>query len=96
MKRPLKETFPANNNEAEKYGGFMYYDTCFCKIFNFNDTFENVLKTINIFLKKNDYQEVEINKFDEEYYFENDILSISKHGYQEELVLFINKNKSTI
>ena len=87
----LRDNFPTNENEASMFGGFMNYETCFCKIFDFKNSLEHTLIEINLFLKQNRYDTVGINDLDEEFNYENEFLSISKHGYQEQLVLFIDK-----
>ena len=86
----LRDNFPNNNEEAQKYGGFMLYEKLFCKTFDFLGSPEKTLEIINKFLVNNGYEKV--NKIDEEFSFENEYLSISKHGYLEELVLFIKKD----
>ena len=91
MELKLRKNFPTNENEASKFGGFMNYETCFCRIFDFRKSLEKTLIEINSFLKQNGYDTVGINDLDEEFSFENDLLSISKHGYKEQLVLFIYK-----
>jgi hypothetical protein len=92
MKITLRNSFPINEDEASKFGGFMHYETCFCRIFDFENSPEKTLIVINSFLKQNGYDGVNISDLDEEFSFENDLLSISKHGFKEQLVLFINKD----
>lgn len=87
----IKTNFPTNNIEASKYGGFMHSEKFFCKIFDFIESPEKSLDIINDFLLENGYEKVE--KLDEELSFENSCFSISKHGYQEQLVLFINRDQ---
>ncbi len=40
MRNTLRNTFPKNDDEASKFVGFMNYETCFCRIFDFKDSLE--------------------------------------------------------
>jgi NTP pyrophosphatase (non-canonical NTP hydrolase) len=87
----LRDNFPNTKIEANKYNGFLNHINQFCIIFNFDKDLKTTLETINKFLNTNGYESINLNQIDEVFSFENELLSLSKHGYNEELVLFINR-----
>ena len=91
----LKNNFPNNNDEAKAFGGDMLDDLTFFKVFPFEKSLEMTLESINVFLFNNGYHKVISEEFDEEINYDDYKFSISKHGYKEELVLFV-KNPSQI
>jgi len=91
----LKKCFPNNNNEAKAYEGDMLDDSTFFKVFPFENSLEKTLESINLFLFNNGYHKVISEEFDEEMSYNDHKFSISKHGYNEELVLFV-KNPARI
>ena len=60
------------------------------------ETLEKTLNTINDFLDNNGYDKILTEQLDEEYYFKEDPVSLSKHGYQEEMVLFIERDNFSV
>jgi NTP pyrophosphatase (non-canonical NTP hydrolase) len=88
----LREFFPHTNIGASLYGGSLLHENCFCKFFDMKDSLAESIKDINVFLDKNGYELVTSNDFDETNTYENDPVSISPHGYQEQFVLFINRD----
>jgi len=88
----LREFFPTTDEGALLYKGFMDYINCFCRIFDVKDSLENSIKEINLFLEENGYEAAEIGQFDENLVYEKGPVTISPHGYQEQLVLNINRD----
>lgn len=88
----LREYFPTTNKGANLYGGFLHYNDCFCKIFSMKNSLSESLLEINNFLELNGYDIVKEEDFDECYSLENEPVSISKHGYQDQFVLFIKRD----
>ena len=88
----LREFFPNTNKGASLYGGFLHHENCFCRIFDMKDSLAESIKEINVFLDKNGYETASVNNFDETNTYENSPVSISPHGYQEQFVLFINRD----
>lgn len=85
----LRTNFPNNDDEAKEYGGFMRDENSFCRLFDFRNSLEETLKEVNSFLFENGYRKVVPHEFDNDFRYENEELSLSLHGYKEELVLFI-------
>jgi NTP pyrophosphatase (non-canonical NTP hydrolase) len=88
----LREYFPSTNKGAKLYGGFLHHRDCFCKIFSMKNSLSESLLEINNFLELNGYDIVKEEDFDEFYTLENEPVSISKHGYQDQFVLFIERD----
>lgn len=88
----LREYFPHTNKGATLYGGFMLHENCFCKLFDMTNDIEDSIKVINEFLDINGYETFTYKDLDETYHYENGPVSISPHGYQEQFVLFINRD----
>ncbi len=88
----LRNYFPNTNEAAELYGGYLFENNIFHKVYDFPDTFDAVLKEINIFLKENGYKEAAIDEFDETHTYQIYPVSISPHAYQIEMVLSIEKD----
>ena len=90
----LREKFPNTDNEAKLYDGFLTNINQFSKVFNFSNSLNESLIPINLFLTNNGYDKIIEKDFNENFEFENELVSISKHGFNEELVLFINRENS--
>ncbi|MDO6598450.1 nucleotide pyrophosphohydrolase [Oceanihabitans sp. 2_MG-2023] len=89
----IKTNFPKTDEEAKKYGGFLQHKGVFCKTFIAVNLEESV-NNINNFLIKNRYKPVPVEFLDSDMSYEDDVISISPHGYKEEFVLFIKDSKS--
>lgn len=88
----LRDYFPSSKEGSSLYGGFLKDETLFCRIFSAKDTVEEMLLNVNQFLLDNGYSEIPLNEFSNETYSYDEFpVSLSLHGYQEEFVLFINR-----
>jgi hypothetical protein len=95
----LRDNFPNNNEEAKVFDVEIRDELAVFKIFETKETIEDTVRNVNIFLEKNGYEQIDVSKFVENeysYYSEDEIVSLSLHGYIEALVLFINKELGTI
>lgn len=88
----LREYFPSTDQGARIYGGFMEDRNTFCRLFTMKDSFEKTVNEINLFLQDNGYDIVTSEEFDQNYYYEKSVVSISPHGYQEQFVVRINRD----
>jgi NTP pyrophosphatase (non-canonical NTP hydrolase) len=88
----LREFFPNSNKGAELYGGFLHHENCFCRVFNMKDSLTDSIEEINSFLEVNGYEKADSKEFDETNTYNNQPVSISPHGYQEQFVLFIERD----
>ncbi len=88
----LREFFPNTDRGAALYGGFMHHENCFCKIFDMKDSLTEAIKEINNFLDSNGYDLATEVEFDETNTYRNSPVTISPHGYQEQFVLFIDRD----
>ena len=88
----LRKYFPTTKAGANIYGGFIYSEKFFGRTFEMEETLEKTLNTINDFLDNNGYEKILTEQLDEEYSFREDPVSLSKHGYQEEMVLIIERD----
>lgn len=88
----LREYFPNTNEGALIYGGLLHHINCFCKTFDVKSTFLDSIKDINSFLEFNGYDIVKLEEFDDEKTYKVGPITISPHGYQEQLVLFIERD----
>jgi len=88
----LREFFPSTDKAASLYSGFLHYQNCFCIIFDMKDSFAESINEINIFLEKNGYQIVTENDFDETNTYKKSPVSISPHGYQQQFVVYIDRD----
>ncbi len=88
----LREFFPNSNKGAELYGGFLHHENCFCRVFNMKDSLTDSIEEINSFLEINGYEKADSKEFDETNTYNNQPVSISPHGYQEQFVLFIERD----
>lgn len=88
----LREYFPNTDKGASLYGGFLHHENCFCRIFDMKDSLAESIKEINDFLDRNGYELSAAIDFDETNTYRNSPVSISPHGYQEQFVLFIDRD----
>lgn len=88
----LREFFPSTEIGAEGYGGFLSHKDCFCKIFDMKSSIDDALIEINNFLELNGYETAEANGFDEFNVYDRYPVKISPHGYQDQFVLFIERD----
>lgn len=82
--------------DPELYGGFMYSDFQFMKVFFLHEnSLENTFKDANFFLLKNGYSELSFEKFLPELYTSEEKISLYADTYatieNKKLVLIINK-----
>lgn len=89
----LRKFFPSTEVGAELYGGFLSHKDCFCKIFDMKSSIDEALVEINNFLELNGYETADANSFDEFNIYKCDPVRISPHGYQDQFVLFIDRDK---
>jgi NTP pyrophosphatase (non-canonical NTP hydrolase) len=87
----IKIKFPQSEDEAKKYDGFLLHKGAFCKTFPAT-TIEEGLNLINSFLISNKYKPIPIEFLSTEMTFEDEVISISPHGYKEEFVLLIKQS----
>lgn len=88
----LRKYFPSTDEGASIYGGFTQGLNCFCKIYDVKATLEESIKPINTFLESNGYEIAVASEFDETNTYSNPPITIAPHGYQEQLVLFIQRD----
>lgn len=89
----LREFFPNTNAGAKLYSGFLHHKDCFCKIFDMKNSISEALIDINDFLESNGYDSADAESFDEFNIYDRKPVSISPHGYQEQFVLTIERDK---
>ncbi|MBK7148056.1 MAG: DUF2075 domain-containing protein [Bacteroidetes bacterium] len=89
----LREFFPTTNIGASIYGGFLHDQNCFCKVFDMKQNLAETLIDINQFLKTNGYEGVQAEEFDETNSYRNEPVTIAPHGYQDQLVLYIERDE---
>jgi hypothetical protein len=97
----LCDNFPTNKEEAKLFGVIMYDEITVFKVFEIDESLNGkqllgeVLERINAFLTKNGYSEIPINDLEMEdgpnYQSPEGLFSLSKHGYCDDLVVFIKK-----
>lgn len=106
----LKDNFPRTKDEAKIFEVEFRDEVGVFKIFQPEDNYslsaiEKMIHQVNTFLDKNGFDSIspiEFVKNDFSYESDDEIVSLSKHGYLEEFVLFIerenyiNLNKDTI
>jgi NTP pyrophosphatase (non-canonical NTP hydrolase) len=88
----LREFFPNSDRGAELYGGFLHHPNCFCKIYDMKETIEESIVEINQFLDANGYEIASSNDFDEGNTCRIGPVTIAPHGYQEQFLLFIERD----
>ena len=88
--------FPKNDKEAELLGGFLENENIICRTFICDTSIEKTLEEINNYFNYFEIMNVSLKDLDEELFYENEngTVSISKHGYLEELVVFITLNQN--
>lgn len=90
----LSDNFPKTDEEAKIFDVEIRDELAVFKIFEGKETMEATVSEANVFLAKNGYDQIDIPKFIENEYryeSEDEIVSLSPHGYIEALVLFIKK-----
>jgi hypothetical protein len=99
VKNKLRNNFPTTIEEAQDFDVEIRDEKGVFKIFVPNDvtslnSIKDSVNEVNIFLIKNGYDIISIKQFienDFDYESSNDIVSLSKHGYLQSFVLFIEK-----
>jgi NTP pyrophosphatase (non-canonical NTP hydrolase) len=92
----LRNHFPTTNFGASIYGCSLHHTGKLFKIFKFQSILEDSFVELNKFLSENGYFEIQIKDLDENHSFEQYPLSLTPHGYEESMVLFItNECKSS-
>jgi len=92
----LRDNFPKTAEEAKLFNVEIRDELAVFKIFEGKETMEATVSDVNVFLEKNGYDQIDISKFIENEYnyeSEDEIVSLSTHGYIEALVLFIEKER---
>jgi len=90
----LKDNFPNTKEEAIKFGVIIRDAKGVFKIFEHNKNIERTINSVNLFLLKNGYNQISVDAFvKNDYSFESNdkIITLSLHGYQEALVLFLER-----
>ncbi|ALJ05187.1 hypothetical protein APS56_08645 [Pseudalgibacter alginicilyticus] len=87
----LAKKFPKNNEEAKNFGGFLVNANQFCRSFESKTSLKTTIDEVNLFLLSNGFEPIHYESFDIELGYDKNGVSLSKHGYLEELVLFILK-----
>ena len=91
-KKLLRKFFPNSDEDSKFYGGFMMDETVFCRIFPAMKSIKEMLVEVNIFLILNGYSPIEFDEInDDMYVYDKFPITLSPHGYQEEFVIFVNK-----
>ena len=92
----LRDYFPNSDEGSKIYGGFMPDQTLFCKTFSAKDSLNEMLVEVNDFLISNGYDEINSNEMSKDVYtFEKFPIALSPHGYNDEFVLFINREPNS-
>jgi hypothetical protein len=100
----LRENFPKTKQEAKNFNvDFEHINTVF-KVFIPDDpstliSLEKIIIEINDFLVKNGYEAISpIDFIKNDFYYESEdeVVSISKHGYLESFVLFISNEENLV
>lgn len=99
VKKKLRDNFPKTSAEAQNFDVIIRDEKGVFKIFEPSDaTSLDVIKVsvneVNSFLIKNGYDVIPVKQFvDDDFYYESsdEVVSLSKHGYLESFVLFIEK-----
>ena len=92
----LRDYFPNSDEGSKIYGGFMPDQTLFCKTFSAKDSINEMLVDVNDFLISNGYDEIDSNEISKDVYsFEKFPVALSPHGYNDEFVLFINREPNS-
>jgi hypothetical protein len=99
--RRLRDHFPETKDEASEFDVIIYDEVTVFKVFELHEKLVGeqllgeVVDRINEFLTKNGYSKIPINEIDMEegprYDSPDGLYSLSKHGYCDDLVLFIKK-----
>lgn len=88
----LYKHFPSTKKGAALYGGFMYDQGYFAKIFEAKDSLEATLVDINEFLDYHGYETATASDFDETYSFEGLFYSIHLNPYDDShMILIVEK-----
>ena len=88
----LRDYFPNTEEGCKLYGGFLMDETLFCKTFQSMNSLEEMLLDVNKFLMTNGYEIIGLNEINNDgYSYDRYPISLSPHGYQEEFVLFIQR-----
>jgi hypothetical protein len=91
----LRDNFPKTKEEAKILDVEISDKSMIFKVFDSEDSlegFKSSVEVVNDFLLNNAYDSINISKFIEDdfsYESENNLVSLSKHGYVSALVLFI-------
>ena len=88
----LRDYFPSSKIGAEIYGGFLFNDFTFVKVYEYRDTLEEQLIEVNEFLLSNGYAEIDIEEINEEKRYEKHPVYFSPHGAEEKVLLTIHKD----
>lgn len=92
----LRKEFPKTDLEAQSFGGFMSDEETFCRLFDCTTNYSETIDIVNRFLFDNGFTKISVDDFDEVLGYQNPYLSLSRHGYEEKLVLAIKKPKSLL
>jgi NTP pyrophosphatase (non-canonical NTP hydrolase) len=92
----LRDYFPNSDEGSKIYGGFMPDQTLFCKKFSAKESINEMLVDVNDFLISNGYDQIDSNEISKDVYsFEKFPIALSPYGYNEEFVLFINREPNS-
>jgi NTP pyrophosphatase (non-canonical NTP hydrolase) len=88
----LRTFFPSTDAGANLYGGFMHDTNFFSKVFDLSTSVLKTLKEINVFLCSNGYEAADHEAYSADNGYVEGPVSISKHGYQDQMVLIIERD----
>jgi NTP pyrophosphatase (non-canonical NTP hydrolase) len=92
----LRDYFPNSNEGSKIYGGFMSDQTLFCKKFPARESINEMLVDVNDFLISNGYDQIDSNEINKDVFsFDRFPIALSPHGYDEEFILFINREPNS-
>jgi NTP pyrophosphatase (non-canonical NTP hydrolase) len=93
----LRDFFPSSNTGAKIYGGELFNDFTFVKVFESKERLQDQLVEVNEFLLSNGYAQIEIEEVNEEHRYEKHPVYFGAHDEKVLLTIhrdFISKTQS--
>ena len=89
----LRQFFPTTQSGASLYGCYCHDVNAVFKLFELKEkSLDIVVLNVNEFLLQNGYPSIEISEFDDEYRYNQFPVSFYPHGYDESMVLMIERD----
>jgi NTP pyrophosphatase (non-canonical NTP hydrolase) len=89
----LRQFFPSTKTGAALYECYLSDANTVFRIYDLsNSSFENVLSDVNTFLTANGYSTIDKTDFDVEKFYEEFPVSFHPHGYQEKMILTLERD----